>query len=245
MFRRILASIVLAASACPADAADILNPDNGHYYRTVSPQSVPWELAKLLAFQQVREGQRGHLVTITSAAEQQFVMANFGMGGSLWTGGTQVLGTPDPASNWQWVTGEPFEYTNWYPSGEPNDAFTDEFVLEVFASSGYWNDTHLGGVQPYWPQIFQRRYVVEFTPNYEPTLTGADFLQWQRNLGRRGVLLGDFDGDRTVDADDLAVWQTYSGGGVQNGSTVPEPGTRGLLVVAAGVTATILKHRRI
>lgn len=34
----------------------------------------------LYAFQQVRGGVRGHLVTITSAAEQAFLMANYGTG---------------------------------------------------------------------------------------------------------------------------------------------------------------------
>lgn len=238
--RYLLTGILLAIVVSTARAVDVLNPDNGHYYRTTAPQAVPWELAKLLAFQQIREDQRGHLVTITSAAEQQFVMANFGGGGgSFWTGGIQPAGSPEPAGNWQWVTGEPFEYSNWYPGGgEPNNVLDSEFVIEAFLPSGYWNDTHLGGVDPWFPQVFQKRWVVEFTPGYEPALDGADFLNWQRTYNRTSLQLGDFDADRRVDADDLALWKTYFGGETPSSSPVPEPGA-GLtsLVGVLGVCA--------
>jgi hypothetical protein len=173
-------------------------------------------------------------VTITSAAEQQFVVNNFGGGGgSFWTGGFQPAGSPEPGGNWQWVTGEPFEYANWYPGGgEPNNAYTNEFVIEVFAPSGYWNDTHLGDVDPWFPQVFQRRWVVEFTPGYEPVLDGADFLNWQRTYNRTSLQLGDFDASRRVDVDDLTLWKKYFGGGTGSPTSVPEA-SAGLLATFA------------
>ncbi len=39
----------------------------------------------------------------------------------MWYGGFQPPGVTPPNSGWEWVTGEPWDYTNWAP-GEPNDA---------------------------------------------------------------------------------------------------------------------------
>jgi hypothetical protein len=247
MLARCLVTGLLVASLAPfAGAIDVLNPDNGHYYRTDSPQAVPWEYAKLFAFQQMRDGMRGHLVTITSPVEQQFVKDNFlSFGGSgIWTGGIQPSGSPEPAGNWQWVTGEPFEYANWYPGGsEPNDAFDAEFVIEVFPD-GYWNDTHIGGIPPYYPMLLQKRWIVEFTPGYMPSLDGADFLNWQRSFGKNGKLLGDFSGNWMTNADDLVLWKSYFGGGVPSPTPVPEASAAWLAILGVLGLGTVRRSVR-
>lgn len=81
-----------------------------------------------------------HLVTINSAEENQFVF-------DLYPDG--MLGATDEEveGDWRWVTGEPFDYTNW-AVGEPNDCGgpgcpTEDYL--VFAESGgslvpEWND---------------------------------------------------------------------------------------------------------
>ena len=85
-----------------------------------------------------------HLVTIGSAEENDFV---FGLTPNTWLGATDeaVEGV------WEWVTGEPFDYTNWAP-GEPNnccppefcggDACTPEHYLTFWGEpfTGQWND---------------------------------------------------------------------------------------------------------
>lgn len=240
---RCLAALLIATVPLTAAAVDILNPDNGHYYRTVSPRSATWEAAKLFAFQQTLDGMRGHLVTITSAAEQQFLMANYGTGGAFWTGGFQPPGSPEPGGNWQWVTGEPFQYSNWYPEGEPNDAFGSEFVLEVFSPSGLWNDTHLGGIEPWFPRLLDKQWIVEFTPGYTPTLDGSAFLLWQRSLGRGGIFPADFDGNRRVDSDDLALWKEYSGGAPQPLAPVPEPATAAIALTGLLAVRSLRRSR--
>ena len=44
-----------------------------------------------------------------------------------WLGAYQPAGQPDFESGWQWVTGEPWDYTNWdVARGSPNNAGNQE-----------------------------------------------------------------------------------------------------------------------
>jgi hypothetical protein len=127
-------------------AQTTFNAANGHYYRLVRTEST-WDEARVAAANESLLGFRGHLATITSAQEQSFIQSAFDtfsppfvpMGEGVWLGGFQPAGSPEPAGNWQWVTGEPFVYINWQPGGEPSDFFDDEDLLQMW-SGGYWND---------------------------------------------------------------------------------------------------------
>src|SRR3990172_6025213 len=132
---RKLVALTLAFTAClhicaSAERArwEVADGGNGHWYEVLTgpqlPNGVPgiisWADANLDA-----QARGGHLATITSAAENGFVFslaavplfwshipegAYFGP----WLGGFQAPDAQDPASDWIWVTGEPFEYTNWH-----------------------------------------------------------------------------------------------------------------------------------
>lgn len=86
----------------------------------------------------------GHLVTITSQAENDFIDSKVG---SIW------IGLNDAATEgvFAWVNGEAVSYTNWN-GGEPNDYGSGEDYAEMI-SSGKWNDL---------PDNNWKRYVVEF-----------------------------------------------------------------------------------
>lgn len=89
----------------------------------------------------VCEKKGGHLVTITSQEENDFVfdLANDFENNYCWLGGTDFASE----GNWYWVNSEKFGYSNWR-SGEPNDDSngTEEYmhmhVLNDYA--GQWND---------------------------------------------------------------------------------------------------------
>jgi tRNA A-37 threonylcarbamoyl transferase component Bud32 len=79
------------------------NPANGHYYmRGAEPMS--WHAARTWC-----ESRGGHLATITSAEENEFVYLRLAQDQACWLGGFR-----EDSNAWRWVTGEPFEFDNWY-----------------------------------------------------------------------------------------------------------------------------------
>ena len=124
---------------------------NGHNYQIVrTPGRVTWDFANTEAI-----ARGGHLATITSSSENDFIVAlaaadptlwridAAGNGQGPWIGAFQPGGSPEPAGGWAWVTTEPFSYTNWAPA-EPNNLNGTEDRLQLFGkgtlTGGYWND---------------------------------------------------------------------------------------------------------
>lgn len=116
---------------------------NGHsYYR--SNGSMTWTDAR-----QACINMGGHLVTITSAAENNFVFNTWPSG---WIGFTDEV----VEGQWRWVTGEPVSYTNWN-GGEPNNVGNEDYAQ--FVSGGRWND--LPNVSL--PYVLEFEYIVTTT----------------------------------------------------------------------------------
>ncbi|MCW3099169.1 MAG: hypothetical protein JWL77_4787 [Chthonomonadaceae bacterium] len=139
---------LLLLGGCPAvNAQVVFCPATGHYYETVSATGLNWIQARDAAKARTYLGKSGHLVTITSAAEQNFVVGTFAnvLAGYLWIGAYQDTAAPDysePAGGWRWVTGEPWQYTAWN-AGEPNNGSTIGVPAEDYGmlwSNGLWND---------------------------------------------------------------------------------------------------------
>lgn len=120
----------------PEDA--VLWEGNGHYYKVFSgPNSeypqLTWEEAKLAC-----EQLGGHLVTITSSEEQDFIESldsTTCIGEwSVWIG----LSRPEGTGPWTWITGEPYEYTHWADTEPSGDG---SCVAMRTKNYGYgWND---------------------------------------------------------------------------------------------------------
>ena len=79
----------------------------------------------------------GHLVTITSAEEQTFVETY--MSANSFTKHAWI-GAYTDGTNWRWVTGEIFDYSNW--SGSQPDCLnnTQFFAILNFEKIGKWDD---------------------------------------------------------------------------------------------------------
>jgi hypothetical protein len=132
----------IANASPPSGAGWVLDPANGHYYREVTTHGTFGAAVAGAA----AEG--GYLATITSAAEQAFVVKNV-IGGldATWLGGVTNNDRPDGttanASTWTWITGPEagtqFTYTNWN-SGEPSGGFGATTQYLEIGPTGGWND---------------------------------------------------------------------------------------------------------
>jgi hypothetical protein len=107
----------------------------------------------------------GHLVTITSPEESDFVLATFpaAVAGRYWLGGFQdrsARSYREPDGGWRWVTGEPWAFARWSqaPNREPNNSNpTGREDYLAFVGSGGWNDNvpteRLGGFIVEWEPV--------------------------------------------------------------------------------------------
>jgi hypothetical protein len=142
------------------------NPATGNYYQAFATRET-WADARDAADDLSFGVCEGHLATITSAAENAFIVTNMpqvavaaagsGLGGGYWIGGFQPAGSPEPGGGWAWVTGEPFSYTNWATTPEPNNSGGEESMQFIGdwrpEERTMWNDE--GGFKEY-------GYVVEY-----------------------------------------------------------------------------------
>lgn len=112
-------------------------PVNGHQYEFVSWAGISWANAKAA----VPAG--WYLATLTSQAENQWVYDNVVVPNNhaeVWLGAFAPAGRNPPSAGWQWVTGEPWNYTAWSP-GEPNNTTETGLTINRYGTSG-WNDEY-------------------------------------------------------------------------------------------------------
>lgn len=164
-------------------AAPVLNPENGHYYLVVQSGRITFDDALAAAAQTSHLGIPGHLATVTSPEEQDFLLKAFGSRGpNLW------IGASDAAKNdeWKWVagpeagqifwkgnySGSPLGFDAWerdIPNSErfePNNAASNggpesflELRFDLSRQRAIWNDL----ASP------TSGYIVEYSPVPEPS----------------------------------------------------------------------------
>jgi hypothetical protein len=116
---------------------------NGNWYLAVAVEThLNWNEANALAISTEFLGAPGHLVTVTSQAENDWVLGLINPERPWWTGGIQAEGSDEPRGGWGWVTGEAWAYENWCPF-EPNNTNGDEDRIGYadYTTCGVaWND---------------------------------------------------------------------------------------------------------
>lgn len=164
--------IILAFLPALADAQRV--EFDGHTYELIIAPDISWAAAKAAAEATIVGGKAGHLATITSAAENDFLfnliapptLAAFPGKSEAWIGGWQPAGT-----TWEWVNGEgpipssgqsTMPYANWHP-GEPNNAGGEDHMTlgrydDTTSSPRTWNDSdenngHIGGYLVEWDNV--------------------------------------------------------------------------------------------
>lgn len=205
------------AVTCQSDP--IQYPGTGHFYEVVSPGTpITWDQGRDGAAAHTWQGISGHLATIGSIGENQFIYdLGISDNGGAWIGGFQPPDTGEPAGGWEWLTGEPWVFTNWAP-GEPNEdtrGAPSEDALQFYGPGsccpGKWNDV--------WTGTGVRDYVVE----YDVEDTDGDgvfdhldncpsvFNPDQDDFDADGIgdpCDEDADGDGVIDAVDECLWTT-------------------------------------
>lgn len=177
----------------------VYSQETGSFYQYVSTAQT-WTNADAAAQAATLNGNAGHLVTITSQAENDFI-TNL-ISNNIWVGANDEA----QEGTWQWLggidSGMQFwsglsggsllgnMYENWN-TGEPNEYGSGEDYLE-FRTDSLWNDN--GG------------------PN-QPALTNGYVIEWEAGLmgddGANDILSGGsgddwlygYDGDDTIDGE--------------------------------------------
>lgn len=124
-------------------------PGNGHMYEVINHgSSISWDDAKVAAEGLTKNGATGYLATITSQAENDYLLGK--LIGDGWFGATDAATEDD----WQWATGPEAGTSFWqglgdgspvgglfsnWSSGEPNNA-GDEDCAQFYSSGSGWND---------------------------------------------------------------------------------------------------------
>ena len=145
---------------------------NGHYYLVVNAE-VTWLEAFAAASAMTFQGRQGHLVTITSSGEQDFLTNNVFNGSTQYWGGASDA---DQEGVWEWVTG-PEEGTQFWQSASTQSdgdgsgsAIGDAYINWVGTepnngSSGTENNLILNYLGRWGDDVgsYQRSYIVEFS----------------------------------------------------------------------------------
>ncbi|GET37330.1 hemagglutinin/hemolysin-like protein [Microseira wollei NIES-4236] len=163
------------------------NSVNRHKYFFIDPAANGPFLSNWHRTQYAANRSSGNLVTINDAAEQNWLVKNFGGKELFWIGLSDFAKEGD----FRWVNnGQRPQYTNWWP-GEPNNAYYNEdFVVMNWAAPGKWNDVLGIGTNPGGFNSDSIRGIVEFEGLTVPTNGSKASLLFQE-VG--GVLLPGWD----------------------------------------------------
>jgi len=216
----------IVSLCCASILADVvqwseLDGGNGHEYESVIiPSSTSWSEAVVIA-----DLLGGHLATLTSQEELDWVFSNLASDPSLWfidsfgfhvgpyLGGFQDFSAPDysePAGGWRWITGEKWNFNAWQP-GQPNNVGGQE-VLHFWSSVGIrktWQDLADSGTEPNNPRsIIIERDIVKNCP---ADLTGDGQLDFFDVSGFLVLFqlndpIADFTGDGQFDFFDISAF---------------------------------------
>ena len=157
----------LTAKWIAPDLSDISTYENHSYIVCDVPTS--YESAKRFC-----ESLGGHLATVTSAKENDFITSILPLEEKSF-----ILGARDwnKEGSYQWDTGEAFKYSNWL-SGEPNNANPGEDVLVIVSGNGFWND-HKDTYLPVSGFICE---IDNFVPVGEVTNNGHKYQLFNNNI---------------------------------------------------------------
>jgi hypothetical protein len=156
-------NVLLSVAATVNPVGYYYNGVNGHFYRPIATTAT-YTNARAAALLTTFKGQKGYLVTITSADEDAFIFNNVPQT-NIWFALTDEAsearwtidagpekGTLIKINNGQLNGNIPGQYNNW-ANGEPNDAGGEDYAVTKWGGGNQWNDL---------PNNFNNPYVIEY-----------------------------------------------------------------------------------
>ncbi len=140
----LLTALLVCSMSSHADSGLIRNPSNNHWYQRFDTP-MTWKQANAAC-----TSIGGYLATITSKDENTLVWNKFGVNPArlmghiaFWLGGSDAV----TEGKWEWVTGEPWNYTNWHWADGPDDAWSGQDYLIMWDNNNGTMDD--GGLPTY------------------------------------------------------------------------------------------------
>ena len=156
-------NVLLSVAATVNPVGYYYNGVNGHFYRPITTTAT-YTNARAASLLTTFKGQKGYLVTITSADEDAFIFANVPQG-NIWFALTDEAsearwtidagpekGTLIKINNGQTNGNIPGQYNNW-AGGEPNNSGDEDYAVTKWGGGSQWNDL---------PNHFSNPYVIEY-----------------------------------------------------------------------------------
>lgn len=216
--------VILAINYVQAIPLDATVEFNGHRYFLAPQVEKTWDEARAISDSEtvvLDDGTvlKGHLVTINSQAEQDFIADTFDNVPfrHLWLGGYQFSRDAEPDGNWAWITGEEIGNitTDWsyqflhfpqpgndpnplFPATDPNPVNREDALQMLHFYGDRWHDFHRGDIEH---GSGVNRFVIEFDKIGDHFISDTELP----NIVSSGVWRTNntfIDGWQTVDFDD-------------------------------------------
>lgn len=202
------------------NASIVYSSDTGSFYQIVSA-TLDWDVARSAANATLLNGVGGHLATITSQEEHDFIVG-LAIGNNTWLGGSDDPSvTGGSYDDWYWVEGpeagtqfstggtaEPGQFADWNP-GQPNDSNNTQNYLYLLNTNNGWADLVIEG-DGSTGFVTVPRYLIEWegadlliSPPVEPA-QGAQTMYG----GAGDDVIHGGNGNDTLYGDDLAGIET-------------------------------------
>ena len=186
-------AVMLMAETTEIDEIKKYNYKNNTY--AIIDVGITWSEAKAYC-----ENLGGHLVSISDSDEQNFINTTIlpiGTKNMYWAGGYRN----NTSDNWQWVTDENFEYSNW-SLGEPNS--NDEHYIHMYRETGTWNNTYEYSTGSWFYGTINSGFICEWEGEEEnPIITDSNYAVFSGSTSQGLNLYG---------------WKSYFTGNIYTGN---------------------------
>jgi hypothetical protein len=123
------------STAYPTDAAPSYFASNDHYYELITSPTLTFNNALSAAAMKVFSGRQGHLATVTSQSEYNFLVTTFGNLRTAWIGANDIA----VEGTYRWVTGpeagqlvDTQAISGFWASGQPDNFLNNEDCLQFW-----------------------------------------------------------------------------------------------------------------